>query len=251
MNLEHGIFQISNLEIRQAGPQGSGWGRSISGHFGYSPEGSLRRKATIARSGTDRKEAIESGAFNFSISTIKRLKAEYDELLKQGAKTEVLETAKQEIARRDIHILSGHNWNRVLGSVAAGTAIVDEVLDDPEDPHVSFSVPLPKDESTLPTYFQDSIKEITRDLVTSGGVSPALGVSPGFFIPPESKVPNAVKYVDEPGSTEGVRIRVVRAAVLVEMSLVFRSSYSETSVDVRGFDMYEEPARKKRVKRWL
>ena len=180
------------------------------------------------------------------------MKAEYDELLKQGAKTEVLETAKQEIARRDIHILSGHNWNRVLGSIAAGTAIVDEVLDDPEDPHVKFSVPLPKDETTLPTYFQDVIREIQRDISTAGeGVSPALGVSPGFFIPPESKVPNAVKYVDEPGSKEGVRIRVVRAAVLVELSLVFRSSYSETGVDVRGFDMYEEPARKKRVKRWL
>ena len=242
MNLEHGIYQISNLEIRQAGPQGSGAGRSISGFFGYSPEGSLRRKATIARSGTDRKEAIESGAFNFSISTIKRLKAEYDELLKQGAKTEVLETAKQEIARRDIHILSGHNWNRVLGSVAAGTAIVDEVLDDPEDPHVSFSVPLPKDESTLPTYYMDVIKEIELNL--------AGGVSPGFFIPPKDKVPDAEEYVDEPGSKEGVRIRVIRNAVLVEMSLVSRPSYTETGLDVRGFDLYE-PARKKRVKRWL
>ena len=65
MNLEHGIYQISNLEIRQvgAGPQGSGWGRSVSGHFGYSPEGSLRRKATIARSGTDRKEAYRERGF--------------------------------------------------------------------------------------------------------------------------------------------------------------------------------------------
>ena len=245
MNLEHGIYQISNLEIRQvgAGPQGSGSGRSVSGHFGYSPKGSLRRKATIARSGTDRKELIESGAFNFSIATVKRLKAEYDELLKQGAKTEVLETAKQELARRDIHILGGHNWNKVLGSVAAGSAFIDEVLDDPENPHVTFSIPLPKDETTLPTYYQDTIKEIERGLVT--------GTSPGFFIPPKEKVPDAEKYVDEPGSTEGVRIRVIRNAVLVEMSLVSRPSYTETGLDVRGFDMYEEPARKKRVKRWL
>ena len=65
------------------------------------------------------KRLIESGAFNFSIATVKRLKAEYDELLKQGAQTEVLETAKQELARRrHIHILGGHNWNKVLGSVS-------------------------------------------------------------------------------------------------------------------------------------
>ena len=90
--------------------------------------------------------------------------------------------------------------------------------------------------------FQDTIKEIERGLVT--------GTSPGFFIPPKEKVPDAEEFVDEPGSTEGVRIRVIRNAVLVEMSLVSRPSYTETGLDVRGFDMYE-PARKKRVKRWL
>ena len=244
MNLEHGIYQISNLEIRQvgAGPQGSGWGRSISGHFGYAPSGTLRRMATVKNQGTDRKEMIESGAFNFSISTVKRLKAEYDELLKQGAQTEVLETAKQELSRRDIHVLAGHSWNRVLGSVAAGSAFVDEVLDDPENPHVSFSIPLPKDETTLPTYFQDTIKEI--ELGLAGGISPA------FFLPPKEKIPDAEEFVDEPGSTEGVRIRVVKNAVLVEMSILSRPAYTATDVHVRGFDVYE-PARKKRVKRWL
>ena len=85
--------------------------------------------------------------------------------------------------------------------------------------------------------------KLTRGLVT--------GTSPGFFIPPKEKVPDAEKYVDEPGSTKGVRIRVIRNAVLVEMSLVSRPSYTETGLDVRGFDMYEEPAKKKRVKRWL
>ena len=244
MNLEHGIYQISNLEIRQAGPQGSGAGRSITGHFGYAPTGSMRRMATVKNSGRDRKEMVESGAFNFSISTIKRLKTEYDELIKQKAQTEVLETAKQELMRRDIHILGGHNWNKVLGSIAAGSAFIDEVLDqDPSNPHVSFSVPLPKDESVLPTYFQDTIKEIELGL--------AGGVSPGFFIPPKEKVPDAEEYIDEPGNTEGVRIRVVKNAVLVEMSILSRPAYTETGVDVRGFDMYEEPARKKRVKLWL
>ena len=243
MNLEHGSFQISNLEIREAsGPRGTGAGRSITGNFGYAPTGSIRRMATVANSGRDRKEMIEEGAFNFSISTIKRLKAEYDELLKQGAKTEVLETAKQEIARRDIHILSGHNWSRVLGSVAVGSAFIDEILDDPEDPHVSFAIPLPKDETTLPSYFLDTIKEIELGLVT--------GTSPGFFLPPASKIPDAVEYINEPESKEGVRIKVIKNAVLVEMSLVSRPAYTETGVDVRGFDMYE-PARKKRVKRWL
>ena len=243
MNLEHGIYQISNLEIRQGGhgPQGSGAGRSVTGHFGYAPSGSVRRMATVRATGTDRKEMIEEGAFNFSISTIKRLKAEYDELLKQGAQTEVLETAKQELMRRDIHILGGHNWNKVLGSVAAGSAFIDEVLDDPEDPHVSFAIPLPEDESILPTYFQDTIKEI--ELGLAGGVSPA------FFLPPPEKVPDAESFIPEPGNP-GVRIRVIKNAVLVEMSILSRPAYTETGVDVRQFDMYE-PARKKRVKRWL
>ena len=127
--------------------------------------------------------------------------------------------------------------------MAAGSAFIDEVLDDPENPHVSFAIPLPKDETTLPTYFQDTIKEIERGLVT--------GTSPGFFLPPASKIPDAVEYIDEPESKEGVRIKVIKNAVLVEMSLVSRPAYTETGVDVRGFDMYEEPARKKRVKRWL
>ena len=246
MNLEYGIYQISNLEIREAsGPRGTGAGRSITGNFGYAPTGSIRRMATVANSGRDRKEMIEEGAFNFSISTIKRLKAEYDELLKQGAQKEILEVKKQEIARKDIHVLAGHNWNRVLGSVAAGSAFIDEVFDDPEDPHISFQIPLPSDERKLPTYYVDLIKEIELGL--------AVGVSPGFFIPPESKVPDAVGYVDEPGSKEGVRITVIKNAILREMSIVTNPVYTETSIDVRAFDdMYEvESARKKRVKRWL
>ena len=59
------------------------------------------------------------------------------------------------------------------------------------------------------------------------------GISPGFSVPPASAVPNAEELIPEPGNP-GVQIRVIRQAVLFELSLVTRPAYPETDVDLRA-----------------
>ena len=61
----------------------------------------------------------------------------------------------------------------------------------------------------------------------------ARGVSPGFRMPPPSVVANAETEEPEPGNP-GVTIRVIRQALLPEISIVTRPSYSGSSVELRA-----------------
>ena len=53
-------------------------------------------------------------------------------------------------------------------------------------------------------------------------------------------VPDAETLEPEPGNP-GVDIRVIRQAVLYELSIVTQPAYAETSVDVRAEDFPELP----------
>ena len=89
---------------------------------------------------------------------------------------------------------------------------------------VEFEVDLPAD-ADMPTYFADAVKQIRSGL--SGGISP------GFRVPPASAVRNAETFEPEPGNPS-VQVRVIRQAVLSELSIVTRPAYSETDIDLRA-----------------
>ena len=58
------------------------------------------------------------------------------------------------------------------------------------------------------------------------------GISPGFVVPPRSRVPNAERLTPEPGNPS-VLIREINDAVLYELSLVTRPAYPDTEVEHR------------------
>ena len=129
---------------------------------------------------------------------------------------------RQELERRNIHILSGHSFDRPLGSLIARNA---PVVDG--DDAVHFEVDLP-DEDRQPSWIRDAV------LAVEAGLS--VGVSPGFKVPPANVVPNAEELIPEAGNP-GVSIRVIKQAVLIELSIVTRPAYPETAVDLRADEL--------------
>ena len=94
----------------------------------------------------------------------------------------------------------------------------------------------------MPSYFVDLLRMLEMGLVG--------GISPGFAIPPASVVSDAERLTPEPGNS-GVQVRVIKQAVLFELSLVTRPSYPETEVALRG-DFNPNPTLSvRKTPRWL
>ena len=160
-------------------------GRRLSGRFPYG------RTATMKATGKVRKEMIVSGAFNFALRDL----------------------------TREIQVLSGHNFDRPLGSRIRGSA---EFIDSVEA--LEFEVRLPE-LSQRPSWIRDAVLAVEGGLVA--------GISPGFRIPPKSINENAERFVPEVGN-EGVEIREIHDSILYELSLVSRPAYTETSLEIRA-----------------
>ena len=195
---QRAIFEVLDLELRQRGG-----GRSLSGRFPY------RSTATVRDRGRVRKETFGLRAFAFAV----------------------------EDEAREIHLLSGHSYDKPLASKRGGTLR----LEDGED-GLSFEADLPEG-TAQPSWMRDAVLQIEAGLVG--------GISPGFSVPPASVVPGAEKLIPEPGNP-GVQIRVINQAVLHELSLVTRPAYPETEIDLRGRDeMPSGPAARYRRRAWL
>ena len=177
------------LELRQTG----NGNRELTGSFPYNVE------ATISDRGSVRKERFSEGAFAFDMND----------------------------PDREIHLLSGHDFNKPIASKRGGTL---ELFD--REGKLEFVANLGPGEVSLPTYTDDIIRVIEQ-AEAAGALRSPLGVSPGFRIPPADVVPNAVKLVSEPGNP-GVVIRVIREANLYELSLVGRPAYPGTNISLRS-----------------
>ena len=118
---------LGSLELRQRG--GS---RLIAGSFPYG------RTATVKDRGRVRKETFRQGAFSWQLQEFARVTRELnaalgeigDELNSRGDDADLetrangserISELRQELERRNIHILSGHSFDRPLGSLN-GTA---------------------------------------------------------------------------------------------------------------------------------
>lgn len=219
------IFDAT-LEIRARGR-----GRSLRGRFPYS-SGPGRMMATVSDRGRVRKERIGGDAFGWQIREFAKVQKALGEAIEAKIGEARVELLRQELDRRNIHVLAGHSFDRPMGDLKSGTARVTSSAEALE-----FDVDLP---DTMPTYMADVVAMIEARL--------AGGVSPGFRVPPASAVAKAETFEPEPGNP-AVQVRVINQAVLHELSVVTRPAYSETEISARA----DHPARPRlrRLARWL
>ena len=185
------IFPVEDLEFRQEGS-----GHTLRGAFPY------RSLATVRDRGRVRKETFGPRAFRFAVDD----------------------------AEREVHLLSGHSYDRPLATKRGGTLKLED-----RDEALIFEATLPA-EAAQPTWMRDTILALQGGLIG--------GISPGFRVPPASAVPDAERLVPEPGNP-GVQIRQINQAVLHELSLVTRPAYPETEVDLRAEHLGAD-----RIRRW-
>ena len=132
---------------------------------------------------------------------------------------------------RRIDLLVGHDFGKPIANRQGGTMTLTDSAAG-----VDFVADLPPADLT-PSWVTDIEKSILAGL--------SIGLSPGFRVPPPGVVPNAERLIPEPGSTEGVQIRVISEATLREFSIVTAGAYETAGVELRAEDMedwdYEEP----------
>ena len=187
---------LGSIEVRR---RGGGGGRTLSGSFPY---GQL---AVRSDSGRVRKERFAPRAFSFALRE-----------------------------KREVHLLSGHTFDKPLASVRAGSLRLSDSAKA-----LSFEATIPA-AAEQPTWVRDVVLSIDAGLVG--------GVSPGFRV---AAIEGAEILVPEPGNP-GVMIREIREALLFEISLVTRPAYPETTIQRReGETVYPEPNREEETWRYL
>ena len=200
-----------SLEVRQRGA-----GRVLGGSFPYGKTGTVHNGAGGRRT---RKERIGPDAFGWQLREFAKLQEEMAVMVGQTVNQARMEIIQEQLERRNVHILAGHDFNRVLGDMKRGTARVTSTRES-----LDFEVDLPDDEM-MPTYMLDVVRQVQTGR--------AGGISPGFMMPPKSINPNAETILPEPGNP-GVDIRVINDAILAEASIVSRPVYGSTTVDLRA-----------------
>lgn len=144
--------------------------------------------------------------------------------------------------KEDIHLLVGHSYDRPLASKGTGTlsfqdtaaALLFRAIITPEIADTAHG----------------------RDALALIGSGLAVGVSPGFRIPPERAVPVAEEITEEDDKPEqGMHraiIRTIFAALLYELSLVVRPAYPEAQIEARSWNISagDHPKVFHPLKRW-
>ena len=126
---------------------------------------------------------------------------------------------------RDIHLLSGHSFDRPLASKKARTLILKDT-----DAALTF-------EAILTPEIQEA--SWAKDFLAAFAAGLVGGISPGFRVPDM----DGAEATDEEDPKEGdALIRTIFAAVLFELSLVTRPAYHETDVSLRQFQWDRQPA---------
>ena len=179
------------------------------------------------------KSAFSKGAFGWQIKEFEKLQADLSAAYAEAV-DEAVSELKEQVARRDVNLLSGHDFSKPLASMKAGTLRLKD-----SDRALRFEADLPDIEKQT-SWVRDSLLAIESGL--------AVGLSPGFRVPPASVVSNAEELIDEPGNP-GVQIRQINQAVLYELSIVTRPAYAETTVEARQDDHTNGRTHRRRI--WL
>ncbi|MEE4303590.1 MAG: HK97 family phage prohead protease [Wenzhouxiangella sp.] len=123
----------------------------------------------------------------------------------------------------DIHLLVGHDYGKPLASKLQG----------------SLSITDGEDALTFEARISPEVADTSygRDALALIGAGLAVGLSPGFRIPPERAVEKAESVEEEDPSQGDALIRTIYAALLYELSIVTRPAYSESQVESRDWDI--------------
>ncbi|MEL7488639.1 MAG: HK97 family phage prohead protease [Pseudomonadota bacterium] len=127
---------------------------------------------------------------------------------------------------REIHLLVGHSFDRPLARKLDGSLTLRDT-----DRALEF-------EATIAAGMRDV--SYVRDALAMLSAGLAVGVSPGFRLPPERAVPrdDAEEITEEPINPEagehGALIRTIRQAILFEISVVTRPVYEDAQVEARA-----------------
>jgi HK97 family phage prohead protease len=128
-----------------------------------------------------------------------------------------------ELPDEEIHLLVGHDYGKPLASKLNGSLSLTD-----RDDALTFEARI-SPEVAETSYARDALALISAGL--------AVGISPGFRIPPERAVPNA-ETVEEEDPAEGqALIRTIRAALLYELSIVTSPAYKESGVEDRAWKL--------------
>lgn len=119
----------------------------------------------------------------------------------------------------DIHLLVGHDYGKPLASKLNGGLQIQDTAEA-----VTFTASI-QSEVAATSHAQDAFALLSAGL--------AVGISPGFRIPPERAVKDAETIVEEDPSEGNALIRVINSALLYELSIVTRPAYEESSVEER------------------
>lgn len=119
----------------------------------------------------------------------------------------------------DIHLLSGHDYGKPLASRGAGTLDLSD-----GDDALRFEANI-RPEIADTSHGRDALAMIEAGL--------AVGLSPGFRLPPKRAVPEPERIEDEDPAEGQAIIRTVLAALLYELSLVTRAAYKDAQVEKR------------------
>lgn len=127
--------------------------------------------------------------------------------------------------KEDIHLLVGHSYDRPLASKLTDTLSLKDT-----DEALTFDAIITREISQT-SYGIDAIAMLLSGL--------AIGLSPGFRIPPERAVEEAEKITEEPYDPSkgmyGAIIRMILEALLFELSIVTRPAYDEAQVELRNW----------------
>lgn len=135
----------------------------------------------------------------------------------------------------EIHLLSGHDYGKPLASKLGGGLNLTDA----------------EDALTFEARIAPEVAETSHgaDALALIGAGLAVGLSPGFRIPPERAVQDA-ETVEEENPDEGqALIRTVKAALLYELSIVTRPAYEESQVEARNWSV-PAPMRVKPLRLW-
>ncbi|HWM47084.1 MAG TPA: HK97 family phage prohead protease [Xanthobacteraceae bacterium] len=124
----------------------------------------------------------------------------------------------------EIHLLVGHSYDKPLASKLNGSlSLVDS------DEALTFEAEIAEAIAET-SYGADILKQIDSGL--------AVGISPGFRIPPPRAVAKAEVFTDEGHDPArgmyNARIRTILAALLYELSIVVVPAYKESKVESAG-----------------
>ena len=193
-NLNEYAVLVGSIEVRR-----SGGGKSLFGSFPYG------KMAVRSDSGRVRKERFAPRAFSFALRE-----------------------------KREVHLLSGHEFSKPLASVRAGSLRLSDSAKA-----LTFEATIPA-AAEQPTWIKDVSLALDAGLIG--------GISPGFRV---AAIEGAEVLVPEPGNP-AVMIREIREALLFEISLVTRPAYPETTIQRReGETVYSEPKLEEETWRYL